>query len=276
MSDHLRFQVSDDAAENYERYSSVMLDPFIDEMLRRAAPGPGMSVLDVACGTGRVARAAHSLMAGDGSVDGLDINAGMLATAAALANTEGVDIGWHEAPAEAMPLPDDVYDVAICSMGVMFFSDRAGGLGEMVRVVRPGGTVLAAVFAAVEQNPYMAAQAGRLDEFIDVGAAQLLAHACRLGPDDLISGFDDLPVTDVEADTVERSITIPSLDDYLAVHIGGLPYADSFQALPDEARREYAARVDQDLNPYRASEAGFEIPFALHFVSATVASNHDG
>jgi SAM-dependent methyltransferase len=215
-------------------------------------------------------------MAGDGVVHGLDINPGMLATAAALASQEGRSIGWYEAPAESMPLPDDVYDVVICSMGIMFFTDLAGGLAEMVRVAKPGGMVVATVFAAVEQNPYMAAQAGRLDEFIEVGAAQLLAHACRLGRDDLVAAFDDLPVTDITADTVERAITILSLVDYLAVHIGGLPYAASFQALPDEERRVYAARVEQDLNPYRTSDGGFETPFALHFVSATVASDTDG
>lgn len=276
MGDDLRFQLSGDAAENYDRYSSVMLDPFIDEMLRRTAPGPGMSLLDVACGTGRVARAACSLMAGDGIVHGLDVNPGMLATAAALASREGCDVGWYEAPAEAMPLPDDVYDVVICSMGVMFFTDLVGGLAEMVRVAKPRGTVMAVVFGPVERNPYMAAQAGRLDDVVDVGAVQLLAHACRLGTDDLISSFDDLPVTEVEGDTVERSITIPRLDDYLAVHIGGLPYAAAFQTLPDDARRAYAAQVARDLSPYRTSEAGFEVPFALHFVSARVSTDSTG
>lgn len=271
MGDDLRFQLSGNAAENYERYSSVMLDPFIDEMLRRTAPGPGMSLLDVACGTGRVARAAHALMGGDGIVHGVDINPGMLAAATALASQEGRSIDWHEAPAEAMPLPADVYDVVICSMGVMFFTDLASGLAEMVRVAKPGGMVMAVVFGPVERNPYMAAQAGRLDEFIDVGAARLLAHACRLGVDDLIAGFDDLPVTAVEGDTVERAITIPRLDDYLAVHIGGLPYAVAYQALPDDAKRAYVALVEQDLSPYRTPESEFEVPFALHFVSATAA-----
>ena len=90
-----------------------------------------------------------------------------------------------------------------------------------------------------------------------------------------VHGLQALLVTDLEGDTVERSITIPRLDDYLAVHIGGLPYAAAFQALADDARRAYGAQVEQDLSRYRTSEAGFKVPFALHFVSATAATDRN-
>jgi ubiquinone/menaquinone biosynthesis C-methylase UbiE len=276
VSDDLRFQLSGNAAENYERYSSVMLDPFVDEMLTRTALRSGMSVLDVACGTGRVARAAYSVMEGVGDLHGLDLNPGMLSTAAALAATEGCDITWHEAPAESMPLSDDRFDVTICSMSAMFFHDLAGGLGEMVRVTKRSGTLLVVVFGPVERNPYMAAQAGHLDELLDVGTMQLLDHACRLGVDDIATPLGDLPVVDIDGDTVERHITIPRLADYLAVHIGGLPYAAAFQALPDDVKRAYSARVEAELAAYRVPDGTWSVPFALHFVSAVVAPDGSG
>jgi ubiquinone/menaquinone biosynthesis C-methylase UbiE len=186
MADGLEFQLSGNAAENYDRYTTVMMDPFITEMLRRMSPAPGMSILDVACGTARVARAAYSAIGGRGDVHGLDINHAMLSTAQALAADESIDIAWHEASAEAMPLPDNKFDVVVCSMGIMFFPDLAQGLSEMVRVTKPGGTAMSAVFAGPpERNPYMKAQAGRLDEFFDAGAANLLEHACRLDIDDV-------------------------------------------------------------------------------------------
>lgn len=272
VSDGLRFQLSGNAAENYERYSSVILDPFIDEMLSSARLGPGMSLLDVACGTGRVARAACAELAGSGDVHGLDINPGMLSTADSLAAEEGWEITWHEAPAETMPLPDDRFDATICSMSVMFFTDLARGLGEMLRVTKPGCILLAVVFGPIDRNPYMAAQAGHVDEFVDVGAMPLLEHACRLGVDDIAAPLGALSVTEIVGDTVELEITIPRLADYLAVHIGGLPYAAAFQALPAGAKRDYAARVEAELAAYRTRDGSVSVPFALHFVSAVVAS----
>jgi SAM-dependent methyltransferase len=171
-----------------------------------------------------------------------------------------------------MPLPDDRFDATICSMGVMFFTDLARGLGEMVRVTKPDCSLLAVVFGPVDHNPYMAAQAGHLDEFVDVGAMSLLEHACRLGVDDIAAPLGDLPVTEIVGDTVELKIAIPRLTDYLAVHIGGLPYAAAFQALPVGAKRDYFARVEQELAAYRAPDGSFNVPFALHFVSAVAAS----
>jgi SAM-dependent methyltransferase len=269
MADDLRFQLSGNAAQNYERYSSVILDPFIDVMLARTDPRPGMSFLDVACGTGRVARAACSVMDGSGDVHGLDLNPTMLATATALAADEERDITWHEAPAESMPLPDDHFDVTICSMSAMFFTDLAAGLGEMARVTKPGGTLLTVVFGPVDRNPYMAAQAGHLGGLVEAETMQLLEHACRLGVDDITAVLRGVPVTDIAGDTVELVVTMPRLAEYLEVHIGGLPYAASFQALGDDDKRAYAGRVADSLAPYRTTDGTYDVPFALHFVSAT-------
>jgi ubiquinone/menaquinone biosynthesis C-methylase UbiE len=263
------FQLSGNAADNYERYSAVMLDPFIEEMLRRTSPAPGSSILDIACGTGRVARAAWAVVGGRGSVQGLDINPGMLAVAQALAREENIDITWHEASAEEMPLPDDEFDIVLCSMGIMFFPDLGKALSEMVRVTKPGGTVLCVFFAGpTERSPYMQAQAGRLDEFIEAGAVQLLEHAFRFDTDDVSDILTELSVTDIEADTVERQIVLPDLQEYLALHIGGLPYAADFQALPVDTKEHYYSRVAQDLNAYATTDGGLTVPFAVHFVSA--------
>ena len=80
----------------------------------------GNHVLDVACGTGVLAREAASRVGPSGFVAGVDPSPGMLAVARALAPR----IGWREAKAEALPYPDQCFDAVVSQFGLMFFTDR--------------------------------------------------------------------------------------------------------------------------------------------------------
>ena len=83
MSNKSGFQLAGTGPESYERYIGVDMAPFVDAVIQRAKLARGDAVLDVACGTGFVARAASSLGGSTGRVAGLDINPGMLEVARA-------------------------------------------------------------------------------------------------------------------------------------------------------------------------------------------------
>ena len=122
------------APENYERYFVPAIGlPLALDLVELAAPTPGERVLDLACGTGVVARLAADRIGPTGQVTGLDANAGMLAVARSVASPGRID--WREGPAEDTGLPDDAYDAALCQLGLQFFTDRAAALGEL----RAGG-----------------------------------------------------------------------------------------------------------------------------------------
>jgi ubiquinone/menaquinone biosynthesis C-methylase UbiE len=128
--------------ENYERFFVPAIGaPVAHDLIRVAALGQGERVLDVACGTGVVTRLAAQKVSASGSVAGLDVNAGMLAVARA-ATPPGMTIDWHEASAEAMPLPDASFDVVLCQMGLQFMPDKRAALSEMQRVLAPGGRLV--------------------------------------------------------------------------------------------------------------------------------------
>jgi ubiquinone/menaquinone biosynthesis C-methylase UbiE len=127
------------AAENYQRYFVPAIGrPVATRLIAAAELQPGERVLDVACGTGAVARLARKAVGPEGGVSGLDVNPGMLSAARAATPPE-MEIDWVESPAEDMPLPAAAFDAALCSMGVQFFEDREAGLREMRRVLSPGG-----------------------------------------------------------------------------------------------------------------------------------------
>ena len=126
------------AAENYEKYfAPVIPRPFGTDLIRDAHLQPGERVLDVACGTGTIARLAAEQVAPDGSVSALDVNAAMLSVARSI--PAALPIKWYETAAESIPLPDQSFDVVFCQLGLMFIEDKNAALREMHRVLRPGG-----------------------------------------------------------------------------------------------------------------------------------------
>jgi ubiquinone/menaquinone biosynthesis C-methylase UbiE len=129
-----------DAAENYQKYFvPVIGGPFALDLVHQAGLRPGERVLDVACGTGTIARLAAEAVGPTGAVSALDINPGMLKVARSLPSQ--IPIKWYETAAESVPLPDESFDVVFCGLGLQFLADRAAALREMRRVLTPGGRV---------------------------------------------------------------------------------------------------------------------------------------
>ena len=166
MAQHEAWQVGGSAAELYQRYAvPAITSLWAADLIDRAAPRPGERVLDVACGTGVVARLAAERM-GSGRVVGLDINAGMLAVARGLNPGAGPSIEWYEGSALTMPFPDASFDLCTCQLGLQFFPDRPAAMHEMLRVLQPGGRVALSVFSAIERTPVTNALTDALDRRI--------------------------------------------------------------------------------------------------------------
>src|SRR5919112_510996 len=120
------------AAENYERhFVPKIATPVSVALLEAAALQPGERVLDVACGTGLIARLAAERVGRSGTVTGLDLSPDMINVASAASPST---ISWHVDDATSLPFPDGAYDVVLCQMGLMFMQDRQAAVGEMRRV----------------------------------------------------------------------------------------------------------------------------------------------
>jgi ubiquinone/menaquinone biosynthesis C-methylase UbiE len=94
MTTRSGYQVSAAAAEMYERYAGQYMRPWTEDIVALAALRQGERVLDVACGTGAVARHAAAQLGPNARITGLDLNAGMLAMARASSAGSGADIVW--------------------------------------------------------------------------------------------------------------------------------------------------------------------------------------
>ena len=135
---------------NYERFIVPAIGaPVATDLVHLAALRPGERVLDIACGTGVVARLASQQVGAAGTVAGLDVNPGMLAVARA-ATPPDMPIGWHEASAEAMPFPDASFDGAYSMNVSMNIADKRGLYCEIRRVLKPGASLVLSEIAQGE------------------------------------------------------------------------------------------------------------------------------
>lgn len=167
-----------DAAKAYEAlFVPALFAPWAPRVAEAARLRPGQRVLDVACGTGVLAREALARTAPGGAVAGLDPNAGMLAVARALAPA----VDWRQGVAESLPFPDGWFDAVVSQFGLMFFDDRAQALREMQRVLRPGGRLAVAVWDALEHVPAYATLVTVLERVAGAEAADALRAPFALG-----------------------------------------------------------------------------------------------
>src|SRR4029453_8814510 len=137
-STHEAFQLTAEVAEVYEaRFVPAFFAQWAPRILDVTGVAGGHQVLDVACGTGVVARAAAERVGASGSVVGVDMSEAMLA----VARRVRPDLPWRRGDAAALPFGDGEFDVVVCQMAMMFFPDPVRALREMSRVARPAGWV---------------------------------------------------------------------------------------------------------------------------------------
>jgi ubiquinone/menaquinone biosynthesis C-methylase UbiE len=155
MTRHERWQMAGNAPESYEHHMvPTFFKPWAEELLTRATLQRGERILDVACGTGIVARLAAEQVGSSGYVMGVDLNAGMLEVARAQTPTSGATVEWREGDANALPCADTTFDVVFCQQGFQFFPEKAVALREMHRVLVPGGRLALSVWRSLPYNPY--------------------------------------------------------------------------------------------------------------------------
>lgn len=142
MSDLTYRSFTGTGAENYEKFFVPAIGlPVSAGLLDAADLREGERVLDVACGTGLIARLAAEQVGASGSVTGIDVAPDMIDVARTI-SPEGTQIDWHVGDAASLPLPDESYDVVFCQMGLMFMEDRGSALAEMRRVLAQGGRIV--------------------------------------------------------------------------------------------------------------------------------------
>lgn len=237
---------SSSVPEGYERHlAPVLFASWAEVLIDIVGVQAGAEVLDVASGTGVVARQAAALAGSSGRVVASDVSGAMLAHAARIPAPEGAaPIEYLEASVIELPLDDGSFDVVLCQQGMPFFADRRGAAAEMLRVLRPGGKIGLSVWLAER----------RLEPFDDYIEALVEARIEAPFPGAFDSGTFKMTAEEVEVvlkaggcaslevRTVEREVVWPGAES-AALGILGTPFA----ALLDQLQGDRRDALEADL-----------------------------
>lgn len=270
MSQSSGWQLSGSASEAYERYIvQAFMQGWTQGLLDLAGLAAGARVLDVACGTGVVARQAASRAGKEGHVVGVDLNAGMLAMARMLPQPPaGAAVEWREGNATALPFPEATFDAVLCQQGLQFFPDKPAALQEMRRVLVPTGRLVVSVWRPISRCPWQRAVADALERHVSANAAMGIRGAFSLGDRDELRAL----ITAAGFRTVRiridgQMIRYPSLEEFVPGYLSATPAAGLAATLDESTRAEILREVKTSLQAY-LDDDGLAAPIEAHVVLA--------
>lgn len=202
MSQQGQWQVAGSAPEVYEQeLVPAVFGPWAPILVELAYPKPADRVIDIACGTGVVARIAAARVGRGGAVAGVDLNPGMLNVARSLkTKDDAASVQWREASADRLPFPDGSFDIAYCQLGLQFFADRPAALREMRRVLPTEGRLAVMVWCGIQESPGFGAFADILERSVGSAAATIMRAPFGLSDTNELSrlvaaaGFRDVTI----------------------------------------------------------------------------------
>lgn len=251
--------------ENYERFFVPAIgEPLAHDLTRLAALRPGERVLDVACGTGIVARLASQQVAPTGTVTGLDVNPGMLAVARSVTPTD-MSIEWCESSAEEMSLPDEAFDVVICQMGLQFMTDQLSALREMRRVLVPGGRLILSVPGPTAKTFAILTQ--ELEQHIGSHAAGFITQVFSLHDTTEIQRLlSEAEFRDIAVQADHKMLILPPAKEFLWQYVHSTPLAGLVATVDEEA----LAALERDVvRQWRNFEEDGSLMYQQRIVVAT-------
>lgn len=270
------WQLEESSAKAYERYLVPLLfAPGAEGLIELAALKPGERVLDVACGTGIVARRAAARVASGGKVVGLDVNEGMLGVARSVSRDIHPPIDWRRGDAVDMPFADETFDVICCQQGLQFFEDRPAALGEMHRVLAPDGRLLLSVLRSTKHNPGWALLVEALERYVGPDAGAIMRSPFpSLNADKLRDLFIGAGFRDVHISIGIGPVRYPSAEEFLRLEAVSSPLAAPIGVLADNVREALIRDLSEALVEY-TDDDGIIFPAEIYLAVARRAEAGD-
>jgi ubiquinone/menaquinone biosynthesis C-methylase UbiE len=255
-----------EAASAYEAlFVPALFGQFAPKIADAARVGKGERVLDVACGTGILARESLRRVGSSGRVAGIDPVPGMIEVAKQIAP----DVEWRQGNAESLPFPDELFDAVVSQFGLMFFMDRSQAIQEMLRVLSARGRLAVAVWDSLQNIPAYALAVELLQRTAGQQAADALRAPFVLGDrNELRKMFSEAGAKSIEVTTHPGTALFPSVRIMVEADLRGwLPMMGI--TLPEEQISQILHEAEAALGAYATSDDQIRFDVSAHIVTGT-------
>ena len=209
-------------ANTYLKYGSAIFEALASPLIEAAKLRPGQHILDVACGIGIPSLTAARLLESAGSVTGIDIAPGMLDLARSGAEDMGLtNISFQEADAENLPFPNDSFDVVLCHLGLIHFTDRKCALQEMKRVLKFEGRLALSVWSTPDRTAVIGIVAQTIREIFPAaivpGAPMWFDFGVKGAIESLL---DQTGFREIESGKFDYPLVVKNTEEYWRTNLG--------------------------------------------------------
>ncbi len=265
-----RFQLDGDAVAAYERQKvRTIFRPLAEATIDRLGEPPKSAVLDVACGTGIVARVLRDRFGPDLPITGVDISEGMIGAARSFCAGLAGPFEWHVAPVHDMPLGSRSFGLCICQQGMQYFPNERAALREIARVLHVDGLLILTVWSG--PNAYFRAQAEAMKRYVSEAAGEkALAPFSYDAPDRLPAILGDTGFVGLDINEVVITRVIPDAERGIAEDIEGSPLAPLVQAGGPRVMQSVVASI-LDTCSALLDGGDLRVPQRAHMLTARAA-----
>jgi SAM-dependent methyltransferase len=226
-----------------------------DLIVERAALQRGLSVLDLASGTGQPALTIAEAVGPRGRVVATDLVPEMLDSGRAIATARGLrNVEFRVENVESLSFANGEFDRVTCRFGLMFFPDVPNALGEIRRVLKPGGRAIFLVWGTFAENPLFGATVGPFQKYVetpppppDAPTIFRFADESKLRDTLTSAGLRDVEVT---KHSIGWAWPGPPEEAWQAISELAAPFKKLIAALPPEKTDEVMRQVMQEVSRF--------------------------
>jgi ubiquinone/menaquinone biosynthesis C-methylase UbiE len=235
------WQLNGDGPSAYEKYIvPAYTGAWAKEIVNRACLCQGEKILDVACGTGLVARSAAEVQPNCDLIYGIDVNGVMIKKAHEIEK----NINWQNCDVTDMPFSDNYFDVVFCQQGLQYFPDPYLALKQINRVLVESGRILLSVWRPIQYSPFYESLCKTLEKYLDIKAALMLSAAFNLGYyEKLKTLFENTGFNSININIVIKQMHYSPFEEFVVGGMMATPFFKEIQAMPASRREEMLSDI---------------------------------